>query len=32
MLILLEGVNVKLSPQVCESDRFGRFVATMVKF
>jgi len=22
---LLEGVKVKLSPQVCASDRFGRF-------
>jgi len=29
---LLEGVKVKLSKQVCESDRFGHFfVATMVK-
>jgi len=28
---LLEGVKGKLSPQVCESDRFGYFVATMVK-
>jgi len=28
---LLEGAKVKLSPQVCENDRFGLFVATMVK-
>jgi len=24
--VLLEGVKVKLSPEVCESDRFGRFL------
>ena len=29
--VLLKGVKVKLSPQVCESDRFGHFVATMLK-
>ena len=30
--VLLEDVKVKLSSQVCESDRFGRFfVAAMVK-
>ena len=29
--VLLKGVITKLSPQVCENDHFGRFVATMVK-
>jgi len=29
--VLLEGVKVKLSPQVCESDRFGRFCGYNVK-
>jgi len=28
---MLEGLKVKLSLQVCESDRFRRFVAAMVK-
>ena len=29
--VLLKGVKVKLSPQVRESDRFGHFVAAMLK-
>ena len=28
---MLEGLKVKLSLQVCESDRLGVFVAAMVK-
>jgi len=30
-IVLLKGVKVKLSPLVCKSDRFGRFVVAMVK-
>jgi len=29
--VLLEGAKVKLSPQMCESDRFGRFCSHNVK-
>jgi len=29
--VLLEGVKVNLSPRVCETDHFGRFVAATVK-
>jgi len=29
--VLLEGVKIKLSPQVCESDHFGRFCGYNVK-
>jgi len=29
--VLLKGVKVYLSPQVCESDRLGIFVATVLK-
>ena len=30
-IVLLECVKVKLSPQVCNSDHFGCFVATILK-
>ena len=29
--VLLESVKVKLPPQLCETDRYGRFLAALAK-